>query len=97
MDAAAPASMISLLPRIDGTTAMWHKVSAEERGAFPHEDVSLIDRRAECGALDQLLAAVRSGESRVLVVHGDPGVGKSALLEYVASQASGCRLARRGC
>ena len=58
--------------------------------------MELIDRRAECSLLDGLLRAVNSGESRVLVVHGDPGVGKSALLEYVARQAGGCRLARAG-
>src|SRR2546427_8015754 len=54
----------------------------------------LLDRRSEREVLDRLLEAVRQGESRVLVVRGEPGVGKSALLEYVAGQASGCRLAR---
>jgi DNA-binding CsgD family transcriptional regulator len=36
------------------------------------------------------------GESSVLVVRGEAGVGKTALLEYVAEQASGCRIARIG-
>jgi DNA-binding CsgD family transcriptional regulator len=54
----------------------------------------LTDRRAECRALDQLLEAVRAGESRVLVVHGEPGVGKTALLEYLAGRAAGCRVLR---
>jgi hypothetical protein len=55
-----------------------------------------MDRHAERGALDQLIGAVQSGESRVLVVHGDPGVGKTVLLEYLAERASGsgCRVAR---
>ena len=44
--------------------------------------------------LDRLLEAVRAGESRVLVVHGEPGVGKSALLEYLAGRAGGCRVLR---
>ncbi|MEA2201138.1 MAG: hypothetical protein QOI89_1734 [Solirubrobacteraceae bacterium] len=44
--------------------------------------------------LDRLLEAARGGESRVLVVRGEPGVGKSALLEYAAERASGCRVAR---
>jgi DNA-binding CsgD family transcriptional regulator len=44
--------------------------------------------------LDLLLEAVRGGDSRVLVVRGEPGAGKSALLEYVAGRASGCRVAR---
>jgi DNA-binding CsgD family transcriptional regulator len=54
----------------------------------------LIDRHAECGVLDGLLEAIRAGESRALVVSGEPGVGKTALLEYLGEQASGCRLAR---
>ena len=44
--------------------------------------------------LDRLLDAVRSGESRVLVVRGGPGVGKTALLDYLVEHASGCRVAR---
>ncbi|HEX3193899.1 MAG TPA: ATP-binding protein, partial [Streptosporangiaceae bacterium] len=44
----------------------------------------LTGRRAECGVLDRLVAAVRAGESRALVVRGEPGVGKTALLEYLA-------------
>jgi predicted ATPase len=49
----------------------------------------LMGRRGECGVLDGLIAAVRGGESRALVVRGEPGVGKTALLEYVVEQASG--------
>jgi DNA-binding CsgD family transcriptional regulator len=52
----------------------------------------LTDRRAERGLLDQLVSAVRAGESRVLVVHGEPGVGKTALLEYLTRLAKGCRV-----
>ena len=54
----------------------------------------LTGRRAECGLLDRLIGAVRAGESRVLVVHGEAGIGKSALLEYLAVQALGCRVVR---
>ena len=54
----------------------------------------LMGRRAERGVLDGLLAAVRAGQSRVLVVRGEPGVGKTALLEYLAGQADGCRVLR---
>ena len=56
----------------------------------------LIDRHAECDVLGRLVAAVRAGESRALVVHGEPGVGKTALLEYLAGQASGCRVVHAG-
>ena len=56
----------------------------------------LTDRRAECSALGRLVDGVRAGKSRALVVRGDPGVGKTVLLEYLAGQASGagCRVAR---
>jgi DNA-binding CsgD family transcriptional regulator len=54
----------------------------------------LTGRRRECGMLDQLIDAVRAGGSRVLVVRGEPGVGKSALLDYLAGRAAGCRVVR---
>jgi predicted ATPase len=47
----------------------------------------LLGRFHECEVLDRLLEAVRRGESGALVVRGEPGVGKSALLEYVAGRA----------
>jgi predicted ATPase len=43
----------------------------------------LLGRRAECEALDEFLNAVRAGQSRALVIRGEAGVGKSALLEYM--------------
>jgi len=51
-------------------------------------------RRRECDALDRLLADVRAGRSRVLVVRGEAGIGKTALLDHLAAGASGCRVAR---
>src|SRR5712671_5649794 len=54
----------------------------------------LTGRRSESDALDRLVEAVRAGESRALVIRGEPGVGKSALLEYVAEHASDCRVVR---
>src|ERR1700704_2687280 len=54
----------------------------------------LRGRRTECEALDRLIDSVRAGESRALVVRGEPGVGKTALLEYIVEQASGCRVVR---
>ena len=55
---------------------------------------SLTARDAERLTLDRLLGAVRDGESRVLVLRGEAGVGKSALLEYMVGSASGCRVLR---
>jgi DNA-binding CsgD family transcriptional regulator len=54
----------------------------------------LTDRRSERAALDRLVAAVWGGQSRALVVRGDPGAGKTALLDYLARRASGCQVAR---
>jgi DNA-binding CsgD family transcriptional regulator len=54
----------------------------------------LRGRHDESGALDRLLTSVRAGQSQVLVVRGEAGVGKSALLEYLVRSASGCRVAR---
>jgi DNA-binding CsgD family transcriptional regulator len=54
----------------------------------------LLGRRSESEALDRLLGAVRAGQSRALVVRGDPGAGKTALLDYLVEHASGCRVAR---
>ena len=54
----------------------------------------LLGRARECDTLDELLEAVRSGGSRALVVRGEPGVGKTALLEYAVESASDLRVAR---
>jgi DNA-binding CsgD family transcriptional regulator/tetratricopeptide (TPR) repeat protein len=56
--------------------------------------MKLIDRHTECGVLDRLVETVRAGESRAIVVSGPAGVGKTALLDYVAEQVSGCRVVR---
>jgi DNA-binding CsgD family transcriptional regulator len=54
----------------------------------------LADRRAERRRLDALISAARSGTSGALVVRGEAGVGKSALLDYLLDHGSGCRLVR---
>jgi DNA-binding CsgD family transcriptional regulator len=56
--------------------------------------MKLIGRHTERGVLDRLVETVRAGESRAIVVSGPAGVGKTALLDYVAEQASGCRVVR---
>ncbi|HXB48759.1 MAG TPA: AAA family ATPase [Streptosporangiaceae bacterium] len=57
-------------------------------------ETGLTGRRSECGVLDRLVDAVRAGEGRTLVVAGEPGVGKTALLDYLAGHAAGCRVER---
>jgi DNA-binding CsgD family transcriptional regulator len=54
----------------------------------------LWGRRAERAALDRLIDDVRSGRGATVVVRGEAGVGKSALLDYAAEAAEGCRVAR---
>ncbi|MGV0871587.1 ATP-binding protein [Mycolicibacterium sp. XJ879] len=54
----------------------------------------LRGRREECAALDRLISTVRSGQSQVLVLRGEAGVGKSALLDFVADNAAGFRVLR---
>jgi DNA-binding CsgD family transcriptional regulator len=54
----------------------------------------LADRLSERSVLDRFVAGVRAGEGRVLVVRGEPGVGKSVLLDYLAGRAGGCRVLR---
>jgi predicted ATPase len=54
----------------------------------------LHGRRSEREALERLLEAVRGGQSRVLVVRGEPGVGKTALLQFAIGSASGFRVMR---
>jgi len=49
----------------------------------------LVGRREECAALDRLVADVLAGSSRVLVLRGDAGVGKSALLGYLSDRVAG--------
>ncbi len=53
-----------------------------------------VGRTSDRDALDGLLAKVRGGESGVLVIRGEAGIGKTALLRYAARQASGFRLAQ---
>ncbi|HEX6452189.1 MAG TPA: LuxR family transcriptional regulator [Trebonia sp.] len=55
---------------------------------------ALLDRERERAALDGLLGDLRAGRGRALVVRGEAGVGKSALLDYVTGAAADMRVAR---
>jgi DNA-binding CsgD family transcriptional regulator len=55
---------------------------------------SLSGRQRECATLDGLLDHVRGGRGVVLVLRGEPGIGKTALLRYVTDQAADFRMAR---
>jgi DNA-binding CsgD family transcriptional regulator len=54
----------------------------------------LVGRRQECATLDAMLGDVRGGSSRVLVLQGEPGVGKTALIMYAVRAATAFRVAR---
>ncbi|WP_328520462.1 ATP-binding protein [Kribbella sp. NBC_00359] len=61
----------------------------------PQLPTELRGRQSECATLDALVARVRAGASQVLVLRGEAGVGKTALLDYLASGLGpSCRLAR---
>ena len=51
-------------------------------------------RRGECGVLEQLLDGVRDGRGGVLVVRGEAGVGKTALLDHAVRSAPDLRCGR---
>ncbi len=56
--------------------------SSGDRGAV------LLDRRGERATVDRVLDRARAGNSAVLVVRGEPGIGKTVLLDYAVSRAS---------
>ena len=65
-------------------------------GAQPSTSIGLmlVGRSAEEATIDHLLADAREGRSGVLVLRGEAGIGKSALLEHAAAQADGMRVLR---
>src|ERR1700733_13968802 len=62
--------------------------------AFPLGPTGLRGRSAECATLDRMVASVRVGESRALVLRGEAGVGKTGLLDYLVGGASDLQVVR---
>ena len=54
----------------------------------------LLGRRQECARLTELLTETRACRSQVLVLRGEAGIGKTALLEFLVGRAAGCRVGR---
>ena len=66
----------------------------ESRVPGPGRQTNLRGRARECAALDGLLREVRAGQSRSLLVRGEAGIGKTALLEYAISSAADLNVVR---
>ena len=61
-----------------------------------HAPPRLFGRTDELEILRRLIADVRSGQSAVLVVRGEPGIGKTELLRHLIAEASGFRVVQIG-
>ena len=79
--------------KIEKAQTRIRRLTLEEAGIY-RGGPRLRGRDAECMRLDQLLEAARAGRSSVLVLRGEAGVGKSALLDHLAERSTGCTLAR---
>src|SRR5829696_10213995 len=67
-------------------------MSGRSRGSAGRTD--LRGRVSECALLDDLASAIRRGESRSLVLRGEAGIGKTALLDYLVASASDLTVVR---
>src|SRR5215210_4456826 len=66
----------------------------ESRLRGPGRPMSLLGRAGECAVLDGLIADIRRGESRSLVLRGEAGIGKTALLKHLVESASDLTVVR---
>src|SRR3712207_6799905 len=56
--------------------------------------MELLGRTDECAVLDELIDDVRGGSSRSLLLRGEAGIGKTALVRYLVESAPDCTIAR---
>src|SRR3954452_8102670 len=87
----------TVLAGIDGSRApvlRMPKLAEVHEQPFGRALKTLRGRRTECETLDHLLERVRGGQSGALVVRGQPGIGKTALLEYAIDSASDLSVVR---
>ena len=66
----------------------------EDRVPGTGRQVAMRGRADECAVLDDLVSAIGRAESRSLVIRGEAGIGKTALLEYLIESASGLTVVR---
>src|SRR5262249_52527272 len=69
-------------------------IAKQNRRSWPVVSQALRGRARECAALEDLLAAIRRGDSRSLLLRGQAGVGKTVLLEYLVESASEATVVR---
>lgn len=89
-------SSVLKFPRFGRSTEPYDHVRAETpRVNFEarHREIRVWGREGDCALLDQLAVGVGDGRSRVLVVRGEAGIGKTALLEYLEGVMGDCRVA----
>ena len=69
-------------------------VARGEQMSSQQDPTLLRGRSSECAALDAYVQAARAGDSRTVVLRGEAGIGKTALLDYVALHSQGCHVVR---
>jgi hypothetical protein len=69
-------------------------VRAPDVPGTSHSSRPLCGRRNECEVLGELIEGLRGGRSAALVVRGETGVGKTALLDYALGSAPDLRVVR---
>ncbi|WP_433364945.1 AAA family ATPase [Actinoplanes sp. CA-142083] len=88
------ADLIAASPAIGFLSKIELSAQAVEELVKAVEKTDLVGRRREQGELEALLSAVRSGQSRALVLRGPSGSGKTALLEFLTGRARPGRVLR---
>src|SRR5271170_4557892 len=78
-------------PQAEGRS-MGERARARQSGVMLANE--LHGRQAECERLAGLVDYVRNGGSAVLVMHGEPGIGKTALLDFTAELDTGLKVVR---
>ncbi len=92
-----PATSDTTIPKrldLDGVQLVTGIYADVSRLDIPDPWPALRGRRHEREVLDQLMAGARAGRSGVLVMRGEAGIGKSALLRFLAESAADDRIAR---
>ncbi len=85
---------VAYADHVGGSSQLSGRVRAAMSTSGSRPGTGLLDRHGERAVLDGVLDQARGGSSAVLVVRGEPGIGKTALLEYAAGRAVGFRVVR---